>query len=165
MLWEPKFPYCSWFTSFRIQTHFIEGRIVPWKHLVPFSLQGLTDHPEGQASRITLAGKHPGQPTGPLLRRQAPRGLQPPADKTPRGTDLGLGAKLLIDGRPDLRGVNPTLLELGTQRSPGQAAAIVPRFHPGPGESGVVDQADILKPAEHLVGCFIRYAPLAQRVG
>src|SRR6202012_6142916 len=41
----------------------------------------------------------------------------------------------------------------------------MPRFHPRPGKGGIVDQANVLEPAQHLVRSLVRDAALAQRVG
>src|SRR5258708_9899839 len=41
----------------------------------------------------------------------------------------------------------------------------MPRFHPCPGKGGVVDQANVLEPAQHLIRGLVRDAALAQRFG
>src|SRR6185437_4298845 len=67
--------------------------------------------------------------------------------------------------RADLLGGHTALLELGAQGPARQSATVMARFDPRPGKGGVVNQADVLEPAQHRVGRLVRDAALAQRVG
>ena len=121
----------------------------------------------GQGSLTTRTARPGGYPCGPASR---------PAGGTPRRTvrpgrceacgrpgpgrwRLGLGIKL-GQGRPDRVGVDALLAQLVGERPAGQAPAVVPAGHPGPGERLVVDDADLAVALEDLCGDVGRDPPL-----
>ena len=59
--------------------------------------------------------------------------------------------------------VHSAATEFLGQRSLAETTPAMPRFDPRGGERGVVDQADLGKPIEHLVGDLIRNLPLSQQ--
>jgi len=85
-------------------------------------------------------------------------------DQAPGGGDFLFRVEN-VDRLADFLGLDSALTELSGQRSPGQAAAVVPGLDPGAGKRRVVDQANVGEAAKHGLGGLARHAAAAERGG
>ncbi|EGJ74348.1 putative protein recA [Streptomyces sp. Tu6071] len=131
---------------------------------LPLRLQRLPYDPQSQALRVSLAGEHPREPAQALVTVESACRPQLPVDEFAGGRLLPLGVELphrLVD-EAALDALGP---QLPRQGAAGESPAVVPGLDPGPGESGVVDEADLLEARKHLFGRLLGDLPLAQCLG
>src|SRR5262249_32596318 len=87
---------------------------------------------------------------------------QPPLDERAGGRRLGLTVEIVERLASDL-GVDTALAEFAGEGTASQPAAVVSAGHPGAGERGVVDEADLVIPVEDGRRDLRVDAPLAHR--
>ena len=117
----------------------------------PLSLEGLADDAVGQGGPVSLPREHAHELADPCHRGLAPGGPDLAGDEPPRRGGL-LVVVDQFDRIVDVLVGHAPPVQLGGQRAAGQAAAVVPRLHPGPGEGRIVDQARLGEPVEDRLG-------------
>ena len=122
----------------------------------------LLDHANSQAGRVPLAGQHADQPPKHRVGRREPFRPQPAGNQRPGRLLLGAGSS-----SSSASSTAPRRRPCGAapRRAPGARG---PRRggdgHPGPGERGVVDHADLVVPVEDPLDHLVGHVPAAQRV-
>src|SRR5438046_1620712 len=107
--------------------------------------EDLPHHGYGQSGRVPLAGQQTDQPAEDSIRPTGRSGPELALDEGTRGGRLGipvdLGQRLA-----DQVTLDASLTEFTRQCPTGESATVVPAGDPGPGERGIVDQADLVVP-------------------